>query len=749
MINPTGPLLLFSRAVYRSRFLVALVPALVCLWLASHARDLVTDPSNRFFLPRGSEAFASYEAFRARYGSDETIVVGVRMPGGLTAERAEWIGRLTAELASLKDIANVQSPAKAVVLERSGWFGQPAARPLFEKLIKGQETADALLRAAPHGPPDARRLMSADGRLAAIVLHVNAGDGATDTRDGAIQAVRDALHRNARPDTDFLLSGTAVEQNAFVSQIERDRRTFVPVAIGVIVTLLLIFQSSWRSLVYNLCVMAATLTATEGLMALTGVPLHAATSLLSPLILVVAVSSTVNVYGRIVQAPQNAGHAEQLASVLKGVFLPSFLATATTMIGFGSLTMSGVPGIRQFGWVGAAATFIAWCLALMWCPVVLGFIKAERPLPARLFEKAGSILSGAMMRMRWAVSVLAAVLVVASLLSAQDVRASTHLLKIFPAGDQFRRDTEALQATLGGIYPVEIRLPVPVGVDLKKAAIWDRVQKFEESLCLLENVSSVAALDDAIRYAETALKLPRTDGNISQIWDKLPPEFENMFYAKDGDRVSELRLTAYLDTADTARVVELVPQMRKLAQDILPGWQADVTGQTVLLADTSQALVRDEVRSVVAAFLIILALAALALRSFAYALMSTIPAVLPVTALFGIMKALDIPLNTSTAMIASVSLGLIFDNVIYLICRYREHRTAGSGAYRAVRMTAKHGAYAVVGSSAILMGGFAVTMLGSMTPTVQFGFLASTVAAISLLNNLLVLPAMLAIFKPR
>ncbi len=738
----------FCHWVYRGRFVIALVPALACLWLASHARELQTDSSNRLLFPPHSEAYKNYESFRERYGSEETIVVGIRMPGGLSAERAAWIGELTAKLAAIDGIEGVQSLATAKTLE-PGWFGPPVEKPLLEKLIQAKETPDDFLAEARRGPPEAQRLLSRDGRLAAIVLHVGFKEGEHDKRDGAIQAVKDAVSRSARPDASFLLSGTAVEQNAFVSQIEHDRRTFVPVAVAVIVTLLLIFQQSWRSLAYNLCVMAATLTASEGLMALTGVPLHAVTSLLSPLILIVAVSSTVNVYGRIVQAPPNRDHGEQLAAVLRGVFLPSFLATATTIIGFASLTFSGVPAIRQFGWIGAAAAFIAWCLAILWSPVVLGFIRAERPLPARLFEKAGVSLSGAMVRMRWAVSILAGVLVTAALLSAQDVRASTDLLKIFPAGDRFRKDTEALQGALGGIYPVEMRLPVPVGVNLNSADLWNRIQKLEEAISLLPNVSHTLAADDAIRYAERALKLTRDDRNITRILEKLPPEFENRFYTKDNGRIAELRLTVFLDTSDTARVVELVPQMRKLVSENLPGWQSEITGQTVLLAETSQELVRDELRSVCAAFAIILVLATLALASVVYALTSVIPSILPVTALFGLMKALEIPLNTSTAMIASVSLGLIFDNVIYLVCRYRENRAAGQSAYRSVCIMSKRGAYAVIGSSAILMGGFAVTMLGSMTPTIQFGLLSCAVAGISLANNLLVLPALLAILKPR
>jgi predicted RND superfamily exporter protein len=99
-------------------------------------------------------------------------------------------------------------------------------------------------------------------------------------------------------------------------------------------------------------------------------------------------------------------------------------------------------------------------------------------------------------------------------------------------------------------------------------------------------------------------------------------------------------------------------------------------------------------------------------------------------------------------MIASVALGLIFDNTIYLLSRYRDARRAGRGAAAALRTALDRCLRPVTTSSMILCGGFAVTLAGSLVPTQQFGLLTCATIGLALASDLLVLPALLAAVKP-
>ena len=102
-----------------------------------------------------------------------------------------------------------------------------------------------------------------------------------------------------------------------------------------------------------------------------------------------------------------------------------------------------------------------------------------------------------------------------------------------------------------------------------------------------------------------------------------------------------------------------------------------------------------------------------------------------------------------TAMIASIAIGLIFDNTIQLLYRYRDARRSGVVASEAVGAALVRCAQPMIASSLVVAGGFAVTLCGQMVTTVQFGLLTCVTIGLAMLGDLIVLPALLAIWQPR
>jgi hypothetical protein len=166
-------------------------------------------------------------------------------------------------------------------------------KPLFENLVNGKETAAAFLAQRAHWPPPAPQLLSDDARTAAVVVTLEEGAD----QPAALKEVRRVAAQHLPAGADMALTGTVLEQHAFGSQIDQDRRAFVPLCIVVIVALLVLFHLDLRTLLYSLLVMGGSLTLTESLMAQQGTRVHALTALLAPVILIVAVSSTVKACG--------------------------------------------------------------------------------------------------------------------------------------------------------------------------------------------------------------------------------------------------------------------------------------------------------------------------------------------------------------------------------------------------------------------------------------------------------------------
>jgi predicted RND superfamily exporter protein len=98
-------------------------------------------------------------------------------------------------------------------------------------------------------------------------------------------------------------------------------------------------------------------------------------------------------------------------------------------------------------------------------------------------------------------------------------------------------------------------------------------------------------------------------------------------------------------------------------------------------------------------------------------------------------------------MIASVVLGLIVDNTIHLLYRYRAGTQTGLGPAPAMAQAMHQTGRAAVITTLILILGFWAGLVGSFKPTISFSFLTGLTMIFALLADLLVLPATLLLWE--
>jgi predicted RND superfamily exporter protein len=735
----------------RLRWVPALLAALLCAAAWPVSRQLPLDPTNDAFIIRDSFSWYEYGRFSRVFAPEGSIAVGIRFPQPLDAASASLLIALEKELADIPGVAAVHGLG-GIERHRLKWFGQMEEKPLFEKLLAGKETPEAFLASRAHWPPPAPQLVSGDGRTAAVVLTLTPRNEDSSAADpgAALDHARRALDRLLPAGTETFLTGTVLEQRTFGHQIDRDRETFVPLCVAVIVGLLVLFHLDLRTVLYSLGVMGGALTLTEAVMSLTGGRMHAVTALLAPVVLIVAVSSTIKACGIFDLTREDTDRGLRVAKAMRGMFAPCFLANLTTFIGFLSLLVSRVPAVRDFGLYGAAGTAAAWALTMLGAPLFAAWRRPKHRFHLTFFERIGHGIAWVSRHLSWLIVAAAVAFAALAVREIPRIHTSTDLLKIFKPEDPFRRDTERFMEQLGGVYPLEVQLEAPAPSVVRTIDAWDRLDLWQKKIAGLPDVSRVDGPTDIIRYFESVAGQPRSAKLLGRILDEAPVKNRDGWrhYAADGNH--KLRFTAFLTTSDTKRVMDLTRRIEAEAAAALgEGWEATVTGEMRLLAEMSAALVRDEAASVLTAFGVILVLLVLTIRSAPYALLGVVPNLVPIAGLFGLMSVLGIGLNTATAMIASVAIGLVFDNTVYLLYGYREARALGMNADAAVTHALSRRFKPMIASSLILAGGFAVTMQGHMVPTVQFGFLSCATIGLVTFSDLFLVPSLLRIIKPR
>ena len=137
------------------------------------------------------------------------------------------------------------------------------------------------------------------------------------------------------------------------------------------------------------------------------------------------------------------------------------------------------------------------------------------------------------------------------------------------------------------------------------------------------------------------------------------------------------------------------------------------------------------------------------LRNLKHTAIATFPNLVPLVFILGTLGWLGADLQTSNIVSFTVAVGLAVDDTIHFIVRYREERQNGVGTDEAIRRTFQGAGHAIVLTSILLIFGFGVLALSSLTSTYFFGLLACITMAAAVLGDLLLLPALLHLFdKP-
>jgi predicted RND superfamily exporter protein len=126
--------------------------------------------------------------------------------------------------------------------------------------------------------------------------------------------------------------------------------------------------------------------------------------------------------------------------------------------------------------------------------------------------------------------------------------------------------------------------------------------------------------------------------------------------------------------------------------------------------------------------------------------LAAVPNVLPLVFTYGAMGWLSIPLNISTGMVPCVLIGLVVDDTIHALFRYRDERRRIAVPALAVRRMLRHVGRAVVSTALVLCAGMGVLTFSSFRMIVQFGqcMVAAVVSGVAI--ELLLTPALLASF---
>ena len=725
------------------------------------ALRLPIDPGVASMIPSGPGDLEQLRAFQESFGSDEIVVLALHSDRLFSRDTLARLDALTQRVAGLPHVARVLSPTSVRDLEGDALGPVPVVP--YAAVREGRLAPEELGQRLGVHPLFGDLLVAKDARTAALLVELEPEAGRPDVRREVVTELR-RLAREAAPGVAAYVAGIPVEQVDVAASIARDQKIFLPLVFLILAVMTAVLYRHPVAMLVPLTVVSLALVWTLGLFGLAGRSLNPVTSLMTPVILVMSFEGTIQLLNQYLAArAQGLSFPDALARADRLMRIPCFNAALTAAIGFVSLLTLSIPAIRDFGLFTALGVMIGCGLTLTLTPLLLASLP---DVPGRVIQafEPGWIELGLVRlvrwvdRHRWRTAGLCAALVLLAGAGVARIHVETDLIRALRHASPLAAATRFIDAQLTGVNSVEI---VIGGISPRDPEALGRVAQFEDAVRRLPDVRKVTGLPDLLARINRAVhqgderyaRLPDGPDAAADLADfvtelaKEAPADLRRFLAEGRDGTAALHVIARVPALDTARSQALFAELHRAAERVgLP--QVSLTGHFVVFSNMSTTLVRHQVQGLGVALVLILAVMALQFRSLRLGLLCIVPNGAPVLMVYGLMGWSGVALSVPTAMIASVTLGTIVDNSIYLLARFREAFARQASYVEALVAMVEASGRAVLYSTITLVMGFGVGVFSPFVPTVHFGLLAGAAFLLGLVSQFVLLPLMLILLAP-
>jgi hypothetical protein len=795
--------------------------------------DLKIDISPDSLVLENDEALRYYYSIRARYGSDDYLIVTYTPKAGLfEADTLNDLRKLRDSLAAIErvksvisilDVPLVQSPPMSleeleehirtladkdtnVALAERELRNSPLYRdrlvgargdttgmqvvfrrdPKYEHLRKSRDALREKQLEAKLTPGEAEELERFTNEFKRYRAELMAQEEADIAR---IRAILDQ-HRDR---AELHLGGKPMVVADMVDFVRHDIRVFGIGVVAVLALLLIIAFRRPRWVILSLLTALATSVVTMGFLGLAEWRLTVVSANFLALLLIFVLSLTIHLIVRYRELHVRNPDAEQrylVQEMVRSKFVPCFYMVLTTMVAFGSLVVSGIRPVIDFGWIMGISLTAALVLSFTLFPAALMLLKPGIPHKPRdlttavtalfppLIERHGNLVIGT-----------AALAVLFGVVGMNKLTVENRFIDHFHKSTEIYQGMYLMDRKLGGTIPLDVVIDAPAAFLKEEKETLDKEgdkadseepwgnEDFEGeagitgtsywfNIFRVDKVNAIQDYLDGIQETGKVLSLSTTMEVLKQInGGELPDNFAlSLIYKRLPDEVKESLIAPYLSPDGNqlrfeVRVYEsdvklkrqaLLEKIRRhLTGELgLSNDQVHLSGMLVLYNNMLQSLFRSQILTLGAVFLAILVMFFFLFRSVKLAFIALVPNLVSVPLVLGLMGWLDIPLNFMTITIAAISIGIGVDDTIHYVHRFGEEVVVDWDYQAAVRRS--HGSIgrAMYYTTVTITIGFSILILSKFVPTIYFGILTAFAMMIALAANFTVLPLLLERLKP-
>ena len=602
-----------------------------------------------------------------------------------------------------------------------------------------------------------------------------------------LQEIRAVIKKHSN-DAQLFLGGVDMIADDMITYVKSDIKTYGTIVLVILVLMLYVVFREIKWVFIPVVISTASIIASTGLFGLLGFEVTVVSSNFISLQLIVTISIIIHLmvrYRELFITQNELSQKELVLQTVTSILKPSFFAIITTIAGFSSLILSGILPVIMLGWMMSIAIFVSLIIIFISFPAILILMKkSDRKVYFRTGFSLTAVCSYLVEKHRNAVVFMSLFVFALSMIYMFDIRVENSFINYFKKSTEIYKGMEVIDRSLGGTTPLDVIVDFPKPKDTpvkstKKSASGDEFDEFEDEYNAIKNQNQYwfsADKMDVVRRVHSYLEsIPEVGkvlslGSVLELGRSLNDDEElddfalAMLYNELPQRFRKIVLSPYVnieanEVRFSMRIVDSNPSLqrdkllKKIKYDLvhklgLKEENVHLSNLMVLYNNMLQSLFNSQIKTLGLMLILLGILFFLLFRSLKIMIIAMIVNIIPISIIFGVMGFFDIPLDMMSITIASIAIGIAVDDTIHYLHRYKKEYKKDHNYVEAMKRSHQSVGYAMYYTSITIMIGFLVLVLSEFTPTIYFGLLTVLAMFSALMTDLLLLPALLLIFKP-
>ena len=756
-----------SYIIIKFRLPLLIILGLVTVFMAYKAVQVTMSYNLAKVVPKDDPDMIVFEAFKEQFGEDGNIVaLAIKDSAVYQVDNFRKFKYLSDEIATLEGITEVISLPAMQKMMKDTKVKKFYLEPIFPEIPDSQEKLDSMLAFALDQKFYSGQIINPENGAIMILAGIDKVYANSKKRIHLI----DDIHMLGKLFTestgiDLHYVGLPFVRAVIVVKVKREMQMFVLLSVLITGLIMLLFFRSKTAVIFPLLIIGVIVIWVLGTIVLMQYKITLLTGVIPSIIVIIGIPNSIYLLNKYHQEYNlHKDKSRAIRKVIQKIGVVTLITNATTAVGFGVLGFTDVSILKEFGIVAAINIMATFVVSIILLPSLFSYLPPPswKHLKHLSFKPLDKILTGLDLlvhRYKYPIFFVTGVVIVLALVVLYRVKAIAFMVDDIPEDSQIKKDLYFFENNFSGIMPLEIIIDTgrPKGVhDLKNLTVIDEFEQFLQNQKYISKPVSVVSFIKAMRQA-----FYNNNPDLYSLPNKRDRNFIFRYFNKEGEESS--LLSAFVDSTNQIMRISLKvadigsDRMDSLINNVIKPkkeevfkdtkMKATITGTTLLFIKGNNFLVSNLKFSFLLAFFIIAIIMGMLFANLRMIIISLIPNIIPLVITAGIMGFAGIPLKPSTAIVFSIAFGISVDYAIHFLAKYRQELFSSNFFVPvAVSKALREIGPSMIYTSVVLFAGFIIFTFSDFGGTVALGFLTSTTLFISLLTNLILLPALLLAF---